>query len=95
MAVQVRGTGIKAITNKAGNYYLQLPDTFQTDAFTLTASYTAQSAPQLAGTMLMDEEVSRKSGRVVIYRYPVGDLSQVTITAYRRQLIDVHLPDKH
>ena len=93
MAVQVSGTDIKAITNKAGNFYLPLPDSFQATTFMLTANYTRLSAPQLVGTMLMDEEVNRKSEKVVIYRYPVSDIGWVTVTAYKETLIDVHWRD--
>jgi hypothetical protein len=87
MSVQIKGTEIKAITDKSGAFRLALPDSFKVTKFTLCASYTAQSGKEAAGTIIMSEDVNMDSlptgTKVVLYRYPKEELMPEDVISIR------------
>ena len=88
--VQVKGTTIKALTDKKGNFFLALPDAFALKEVTLTAKYT-DTAMKLSGTVILDEVVeidSMGSNGVTLYRYPEIENEKQTFSAYRPPIIE-------
>jgi hypothetical protein len=89
MKVQIKDTYLYAITDKYGNFHLELPDSFHQKTLILGALYP-EPGSEPEGTTILDVDVDvdniSRSKEIMIYRYPQEVYEEIPIEAWKKNI---------
>ena len=88
MGVKIEGTDIKTVSDDAGRYSIQLPDSFNKNTITIQANYTDLTGDEPEGTIILSEEFEISGifieREVIMYRYAMDMLGSIELKSYAR-----------